>query len=460
MQSGSKYASFTGFRDSDLMGLRELSSRALGKALQEGEMAVSGHNWGRAGLEGSHLAFAVDDKAAMHLSVLDVTQATVDNNDLRLELAADDLHARSDALAEITLFVPPGSEDHASGEEGVPPARVLLELLKRVNPDVEAAAGGESVAEFDETRVLAPRGNFKVELHLTFLKLVGAQDYLVRYSAVSRIFVLPKNPANQTAVVVSLDPPLRKGQTYYPHVLLQFPTEEEIELDLNISAEDLEAKRAKCDGKLDTHYDGKTFDIFSRVLRGLSASRIVKPSQFRSALDESAYSIRCIYKADNGLLFPLERGFFFIDKPPILILFDDISECAQWQCRRLLLHALTAARSNPLAASVEFARQAQDVASRSSRTFDLVVHLRSGQEHQFRSIAREEWSNLLDFMEAKKIRVEDLAQAKAGPGAGAAAALRDLSDEDEEDEDEEDDDFKAGAVSCSGSWAVDRCLGS
>ena len=58
--------------------------------------------------------------------------------------------------------------------------------------------------------------------------------------------------------------PLR-GQTYYPHVLLQFPTDEEMELDLNLSSQDLEAKRAKCDGKLDAHYEGKSFDVFTKV---------------------------------------------------------------------------------------------------------------------------------------------------------------------------------------------------
>ncbi len=69
-----------------------------------------------------------------------------------------------------------------------------------------------------------------------------------------RLFVLPKSNTPHTLVVVSLDPPIRKGQTYYPHILVQFPSDEERSIQLTLSDEAFAAKnekariRCSCDG--------------------------------------------------------------------------------------------------------------------------------------------------------------------------------------------------------------------
>jgi structure-specific recognition protein 1 len=65
-----------------------------------------------------------------------------------------------------------------------------------------------------------------------------------------RLFVLPKSNSPHTLLVVSLDPPIRKGQTYYPHILCQFPTDDELSVELDISPEMLAAKNEKvCGGR-------------------------------------------------------------------------------------------------------------------------------------------------------------------------------------------------------------------
>ena len=60
-----------------------------------------------------------------------------------------------------------------------------------------------------------------------------------------RLFVLPKSNVPQTLVVISLDPPIRKGQTYYPHILCQFNNDDELNIELEITEEQLEAKNEK-----------------------------------------------------------------------------------------------------------------------------------------------------------------------------------------------------------------------
>jgi len=47
------------------------------------------------------------------------------------------------------------------------------------------------------------------------------QDFKIRFASIQRIFILPKSSTPHTLVVVSLDPPIRKGQTYYTHILCQ-----------------------------------------------------------------------------------------------------------------------------------------------------------------------------------------------------------------------------------------------
>ena len=51
------------------------------------------------------------------------------------------------------------------------------------------------------------------------------------------------------------------------------------------------------------------------------------------------------------------------------------------------------------------------------------------QEYLFRGIAKGEWQNLLDFLQAKKIRIDNIAEAKMGPGAGAGAGALDLGED-------------------------------
>ena len=71
-------------------------------------------------------------------------------------------------------------------------------------------------------------------------------------------------------------------------------------------------------------------------------------------------SIACSYKAGSGFLYPLERGFMFVTKPPVHIRFDEIS-------------------------CVNFAR-VQSGGGTSSRSFDFEVEHRNGSVTTFSSI--------------------------------------------------------------------------
>lgn len=67
----------------------------------------------------------------------------------------------------------------------------------------------------------------------------------MQYDSIVRIFLLPKSHTPHTLVVISLDPPIRKGQTFYPHILVQLPTDEDITITLDIEDEQFAEKNAK-----------------------------------------------------------------------------------------------------------------------------------------------------------------------------------------------------------------------
>ena len=69
-------------------------------------------------------------------------------------------------------------------------------------------------------------------------------------------------------------------------------------------------------------------------------------------------AITCSYKASSGLMYPLERGFIFVHKPPVHIRFDEV-------------------------ASVNFAR-----GSTTGRTFDFEVDLKNGTNVIFSNLAK------------------------------------------------------------------------
>lgn len=71
-----------------------------------------------------------------------------------------------------------------------------------------------------------------------------------------------------------------------------------------------------------------------------------------------AQCITCSYKATSGLLYPLERGFIYVHKPPVHLRFEEIS-------------------------CVNFAR-----GTTTTRSFDFEIETKQGNQYTFSSIER------------------------------------------------------------------------
>ncbi|KAL7603034.1 FACT complex subunit SSRP1 isoform X1 [Lactuca sativa] len=421
IKDGLKYK-FTGFRDQDVISLTNFFQNSCGLTTEEKQLSISGKNWGEVDLNGNMLSFLVGSKQAFEVSLADVSQTQLQGkNDVILEFHVDDTTGANekDSLMEISFHIPTNNTQFV-GDENRPPAQVFREKIMSM-ADV-GAGGEEAVVTFEGIAILTPRGRYNVELHLSFLRLQGqANDFKIQFSSVVRVFVLPKSNQPHTFVVVTLDPPIRKGQTMYPHIVLQFETDYVVESTLSIN-EDLFATKYK--DKLEPSYKGLIHEVFTMVLRGLSGTKLTRPGKFRSCQD--GYAVKSSLKAEDGVLYPLEKSFFFLPKPPTLILYDEIDY-------------------------VEFERHA--AGGSNMHYFDLLIRLKTEQEHLFRNIQRNEYHNLFDFINSKGLKIMNLGAAKTTKD-GVAAVLQDEEDDNVDphlerikneagvdDSDEEDEDF-------------------
>lgn len=416
---------FIGFREPDVSTLTSFIQKNIGLTPEEKQLSVSGRNWGEVDINGNMLTFLVGSKQAFEISLADIAQTQLQGkNDVFMEFHVDDTTGANekDSLMDLCFHIPNSNTQYV-GDENHPPAQVLLDKISSM-ADV-GSSSEEAVATFEGIAILTPRGRYSVELHLSFFRLQGqANDFKIQYSSVVRLFLLPKSNQPHTFVVVTLDPPIRKGMTLYPHIIIQFETDTILESTLSMSEELLATKYKD---KLEPSYKGLIHEVFTLIMRGLSGAKVTRPGKFRSCQD--GYAVKSSLKAEDGVLYPLEKSFFFLPRPPTLILHDEIDY-------------------------VEFERHGAGGASASSHYFDLLVKLKNDQEHLFRNIQRNEYHNLFDFISGKGLRIMNLG---GGQTANGVSSLFDNDDDDAvdphlerirnaaggEDSDEEDEDFVA-----------------
>lgn len=172
--------------------------------------------------------------------------------------------------------------------------------------------------------------------------------------------------------ILSLDPPIKQGQTRYHFLVLLFGNEEDTSIELPFSEEEL---KTKYEDKLSKELSGPVYEVLGKIMKALINRKLTGPGSFIGHSGTPA--IGCSYKAAAGYLYPLERGFIYVHKPPMHIRFEEI-------------------------ASVNFARSGG-----STRSFDFEIELKSSTTHTFNSIEKEEYTSLFNYISLKKIHVKN-----------------------------------------------------
>ncbi|XP_033250662.1 FACT complex subunit Ssrp1-like [Drosophila miranda] len=401
---------FTGFRDSEHEKLGKFIKDAYSQEMVEKEMCVKGWNWGTARFMGSVLSFDKDSKTIFEVPLSNVSQCVTGKNEVTLEY-----HQNDDAtvgLLEMRFHIPA-----VESADDDPVEKFHQNVMSKASV---ISASGESIAIFREIQILTPRGRYDIKIFSTFFQLHGKTfDYKIPMDSVLRLFMLPHKDSRQMFFVLSLDPPIKQGQTRYHYLVLLFAPDEETTIALPFSEAEL---RDKYEGKLEKELSGPVYEVMGKVMKVLIGRKITGPGNFIGHSGTAA--VGCSYKAAAGYLYPLERGFIYIHKPPLHIRFEEIS-------------------------SVNFARSGG-----STRSFDFEVTLKNGTVHIFSSIEKEEYAKLFDFITQKKLHVSNMGKDKSGfkdvdfgdsdnenePDAYLARLKAEAREKEEEDDDGDDSD--------------------
>ncbi|CAI7580571.1 unnamed protein product [Penicillium pancosmium] len=451
-----------GFDQEDFERLGKAFKIWYGINVESREHALRGWNWGKADFNKAELSFNVQNRPAFEIPYSEISNTNLaGKNEVAVEfsLSAADANgangkpagstenrgrkaaACSDELVEMRFYIPGTAvkKEKAEGAEGEEKkddeneeeveeqnaANLFYETLMDKAEIGDVA--GDTFATFLDVLHLTPRGRFDIDMYESSFRLRGkTYDYKIQYSAIKKFFLLPKNDDTHTLIVLGLDPPLRQGQTRYPFLVMQLKLDEEISLELNMT-EDLLQQNYK--DKLQSHYEEPIHQVVTKIFRGLSGKKVIMPSKDFTS-HHGHQGVKCSIKANEGLLYFLDKSLLFVPKPATYIQMENV-------------------------AVVTMSRVGGAISA--SRTFDITVTLKAGLgEHQFSNINREEQQPLEDFFKAKGIRIKNEMTEDASGLIAATLDQDDSSDEDvvradrgsaDEDSDSPDEDFDASSDS-------------
>lgn len=456
MRSGDVHK-FDGFENEDFDNLSKFVYESYSKKLEKEDISLRGWNWGDVEFTGDQLSFAVSERILFEVPLKDVANTSLASKtevSMRFNTELNDKKGEQgsgDALEEIRFLVPgiathsqvdekedgtvmlkdkedmekdeeeeevkvddeENDENLVQNEEGdyITSAAVLLETIRQKSDIGEKM--GESIASFSQILCVLPRGRFDVDYHTDFLVLRGkSRDHKVVFNAITKMFLLPNPNEVMYNLVIGLNPPLRQGQTKYPYLVFQFPKEEVVELTLVLEEQLLQTTYKD---RLTSEYEGPCYQVFADVLAGLSGKKTIEPnlSEFKTT-DEKA-GFKCAHKANECIMFPLHDSLLVLFKPVDQISYRDIS-------------------------AITFPGNAGQ--STTLKSFEIKISTRSGPEHTFTSIPREEYDTLLSFFKSKQIKVVIAKEHEQAPkGYYEGPEGMDLDDDD--DSEENDDDFVA-----------------
>ena len=352
---------FAGFKDSEREKLARFFKHSYDMEMLDKELSVKGHNWGNTNFEGGLMTFEIGKADGFEVPLSYVNQCISGKNEATLEF-----HLNDDApvnLSEMRFYIP-GSE--LAGDDPVETFRE--KVMSRASV---VTTSGDAIAIFREISCLSPRGRYDIKIFPTYIHLHGKTfDYKIPGDSVMRLFLLPHKDQRQMHFAVNLDPPIKQGQTRYHFLVFNFKMEDEEEIELPFTDEELQEK---FDGKLQREINGPTYEVISKILKAVVQKKITVPGSFNGYNGTPA--LTCSHKAASGFIYPLERGLIFIYKPPIFLRYDEIK-------------------------SVVFERSGG-----STRSFDISVATKNDISYTFSSIEKNEYGKLYEYFKSKKVSI-------------------------------------------------------
>ncbi|KHJ86574.1 structure-specific recognition protein [Oesophagostomum dentatum] len=362
--SDGKKMRFGGFKDSDLEKIKSFAQKNWNKEVEQNELVLKGWNYGNCQVDGQSVEFTLDNKPVFEVPLSNVANCVGNKSEATLEFHQNDDCPTS--LIEMRFHMPADMED----EESDPVEEFRKAVMAFAGIETET---GQPVASLQQILCTTPRGRYDIKVFPNHLSLHGkTYDYKIPIKTIMRLFLVPHKDGRHVYFVISLNPPIRQGQTRYHYLVLEFLKEDEIDLELGLTEQQLNEQYG---GKLEKELSGPLYEVVSKIFRVLINMKITVPGNFIGHSGTPA--VMCAHRQASGFLYPLEKGFLYIHKPPMYIRFEEV-------------------------ASVHFARS--DV---STRSFDFEIELKSGQVLVFNSVEKEEYNKLYDYVQNKHLRIRN-----------------------------------------------------
>ncbi|CAH8571496.1 unnamed protein product [Heterobilharzia americana] len=410
---------YDGFGETEAEKVGGFFKKYFNVEIAKRELCYKGYNWGEVEFDGDVLEFSVKNAMAFEVPLSNVANATMNKNEIIFEFHPND--EAEICLSEMRLYTP-GTEADREGK-----APIIYSKVTQKADIIQVT--GDFLIEFKQLQCLQPRGRYDIKLYPSFIHLHGKSfDFKVPKNTITRLMMLPHPDNRQIFFAVQLDPPIKHGQTRYHFIILLFDKDSHVDLEMTATEDWLQQQFS---GKLTRNISGPEYEVVARVFKVLFDQKVTVPGSFSAK--GGGCAVACSYKAYVGLLYPLERGFTFVPRPPISIRFDET-------------------------VSVQFSR-----GTGAQRSFDFEVETRNGLTHTFTSIERDEYHHLYDFVTAKKLRVKNINsenKSNTNPGDDVWSSSDESHDAymekvktearqrttemdgDDDDDDEDDEDFK------------------
>uniref|UniRef100_A0A915Q3S6 FACT complex subunit SSRP1 n=1 Tax=Setaria digitata TaxID=48799 RepID=A0A915Q3S6_9BILA len=364
LSSGIRYR-FGGFSEKDFEEIKKFALDRWNIGVDPVDQCIKGWNYGKAEVKGQVLEFEVDEKSCFEIPLSNVSNCTAGKSEAALEFHQND--DCSVSLMEMRFHIP---TDPDADEDVDPVEEFRRAVMQYAGIETET---DQPVAILQQILCTTPRGRYDIKVYQNYLSLHGkTYDYKIPIRTIMRLFLLPHKDGRHMYFVISLNPPIRQGQTRYHFLVLEFSKDEEVDLDLGLTTEQL---KEQYKGKLEKRMSGTVFEVVSKIFRVMVDMKITVPGSFVGHSGTPA--VMCAHKQASGFLYPLEKGFVYVHKPPMYIRFEEIS-------------------------CVNFARS--DV---STRSFDFEIEMKGGSLLIFNSVEKEEYNRLFDFVNNKHLRIKN-----------------------------------------------------
>ena len=374
---------------------------------QKKDLFVKGLNWGSYSLSENEMDFKNNTKDWFKIpfnSLSNVQQGT-NKNEITLEFNKDDDNKNDSAICELRLYVPDqeikqekkekkkkkennngeqneekeeNEENEDEEEEENKIKKTRGELLKE---EIIKLAGigsiSGSIAHIPEIQTIIPRGKFDIFFLKNSLKIHGqSHNYKTEIKNIIKVFLVPKIDGHFSFLILKLRSPLTQGNTSYPFVIFQIKPDNQIKVEIQIPEDDEEIQKILED--LENPLEGKTIDVIAKLFNKIVNKSLIIPT--KNFIFSKGPFIKCSYKANDGVLYFLERSILFVHKPVLDIEHESIKE-------------------------IDLARIHES--GMQQRSFDMTIKLKK-ESYQFSGLDREEMDKLQEYINAKKIKLNSV----------------------------------------------------